>query len=184
MTERNERSGLIGFLRNLFPREKPCAPAQPIRPIDDPDLTLLKRLAIEQAMRQTSTLNDEERNKLVENTKLLTIDLIAELLDVAPEDPTSLKFIREGERIVIFPSDSNHSHREYAVVNGMYHPDDAGLVRVTREDNCLYLYDESITLEIYPLHNPEDSLAREQTLNIAREIAPNIQISGEPRWKL
>lgn len=185
MTERRGQRR-FGFLRNLLHHKRNPADVQrePAKGIDFLNPRFLKRAAIEKAKRDISALTERERSKLVDETRNLTFDLITELLSLEIEDRILLKFAREGERIIIFPDDPNHPHREFAVVNEMFAPEDAGMVRADKEDNCLYLYDESVTLEIYPNRNHKDQLARQETLTLVRQIIPGVKVSGEFVWKL
>jgi hypothetical protein len=130
-----------------------------------------KELSAEQieALKQNITVLDRE--KILENLQKSKPSLAGRFFEVFRSSP---KFVREGERIIIFPdhrkldrSEDGFMHIDYAVADGMKNPEDGGKI--------IFLAEQIITTnQSSSLHIPKQGgNARLGTKKVLQKLAPS-----------
>ncbi|HVZ67075.1 MAG TPA: hypothetical protein VG917_02330 [Patescibacteria group bacterium] len=157
-----------GLFKKIFSGDK-ALPQETLNPTSKEALKIKAEEAIQ-------ALSEEERNKMLEETKSLDPSII---YTVGTVGFLTAKFIRSQTGIIYFPSTSDHTHAEYAVINGIEDPKDAGQVSVNRGLQEVYFDDNSMTLGIWPTRNKKDREARQETIRIAQAILPSLKVSDE-----
>jgi len=124
-------------------------------------------------MRKTEVnLTPEKIATLRQNIVVPTEEIIAGQYSTSNFD--SVKFAREGNRLIHFPDDDRDMHIHYAIAGGMKIPDDAGLISFL-EPNQLEIEGDSSSLHIPQSNNT----ARPRTIELYQEIIPpNIELKA------
>lgn len=94
--------------------------------------------------------------------------------------PLECKFVREGERVILFPDENEEGrmHIDYAVSAGMILPDDGGFFDLNKNDKTVRLIGISSSLYINSKFNPE----RGGTIARIMEVMPSEYIlDGTPK---
>lgn len=129
---------------------------------------VLKHLVIKLAEKD---LTEEKRRSLLSKTLVASQDSLAQLKKEQGEPSELWRFVRQGEKIIIFSSSTKEMHVDYAVANGLLDPDDAGYLSsiITSKDTVRIGREGSTSLYIRG-SNPH----RETTLLLLQNIAPEI----------